>query len=203
MASLFSSVGQSFAGLRLLSRAAPNHRSWVSCLQDVRVCCLAVPPPQTNAIAHRLWGGFVQYGSLQRRLSGMGVSLCGPPPTSQRTLSNGRRSFFLQRKAFQYFPTTYATVIGSTRPKALTRRNEKEGSNQSMSISSRVALRVYRESSLGPLFLRRGYLQSGNSGVPTCPREVSLLCRSCSSPRSAVAGFLQTPPHGDVLALDS
>jgi hypothetical protein len=33
-------------------------------------------------------------------------------------------------------------------------------------------------------------------------REVSLLCPSCSAPRSAVAGFLQTPPHGDALALD-
>jgi len=39
--------------------------------------------------------------------------------------------------------------------------------------------------------------------VPARPREVSLLCRSCSSPRSFVAGFLQTPPHGDALALDS
>jgi len=37
--------------------------------------------------------------------------------------------------------------------------------------------------------------------VPTRPREVSLLCRSCSSPRNAVAGFLQPPPHGDALAL--
>jgi len=39
--------------------------------------------------------------------------------------------------------------------------------------------------------------------VPTRPRDMSLLCRSCSSPRSTVAGFLQTPPHGDALALDS
>jgi hypothetical protein len=39
--------------------------------------------------------------------------------------------------------------------------------------------------------------------VPAHPREVSLLCRSCSSPRTAVAGFLQTSPHGDALALDS
>ena len=38
--------------------------------------------------------------------------------------------------------------------------------------------------------------------VPARPREVGLLCRSCSSPRSAVAGFLQTPPRGDALALD-
>ena len=38
--------------------------------------------------------------------------------------------------------------------------------------------------------------------VPTRPGEVSLLCRSCSSPRNAVAGFLQTPPRGDALALD-
>src|SRR5262249_38994031 len=87
LVSLFSSVGQSFAGLQLLSRTAPDHRWWASCLQDGRVCCLAVPPPQTNTIAHRLWCGFVQYASLQRRLSGIGVSLRGPPPTSQRTLS--------------------------------------------------------------------------------------------------------------------
>jgi hypothetical protein len=39
--------------------------------------------------------------------------------------------------------------------------------------------------------------------VPAHPREVSLLCRSCSSPRHAVAGFLQTSPRGDALALDS
>ena len=39
--------------------------------------------------------------------------------------------------------------------------------------------------------------------VPPHPRETSLLCRSCSSPRNAVAGFLQTPPRGDALALDS
>ena len=39
--------------------------------------------------------------------------------------------------------------------------------------------------------------------VPTYPREVSLLCRWCSSPRTAVAGFLQTPPRGDALAVDS
>jgi hypothetical protein len=38
--------------------------------------------------------------------------------------------------------------------------------------------------------------------VPTRPGEVSLLCRSCSSPRNAIAGFLQTPPRGDALALD-
>ena len=38
--------------------------------------------------------------------------------------------------------------------------------------------------------------------VPVRPRDVSLLCRLCSSPRRAVAGFLQTPPHGDALALD-
>ena len=39
--------------------------------------------------------------------------------------------------------------------------------------------------------------------VPPHPRETSLLCRSCSSPRCTVAGFLQTPPRGDALALDS
>jgi 6-phosphofructokinase 1 len=39
--------------------------------------------------------------------------------------------------------------------------------------------------------------------VPAHPREVSLLCRSCSSPRSAVAGFLPTPPRGDARASDS
>ena len=39
--------------------------------------------------------------------------------------------------------------------------------------------------------------------VPTRPREVSLVCRSCSSPRNAVAGFLQPSPRGDALALDS
>jgi hypothetical protein len=39
--------------------------------------------------------------------------------------------------------------------------------------------------------------------VPARPWDASLLWRSCSSPRSAVAGFLQTPPHGDALALDS
>ena len=39
--------------------------------------------------------------------------------------------------------------------------------------------------------------------VPARPREVRLLCRSCSSPRHAVAGFLQPPPRGDALALDS
>ena len=38
--------------------------------------------------------------------------------------------------------------------------------------------------------------------VPARPREVSLLCRSGSSPRNAVAGFLQTSPRGDALALD-
>ena len=38
--------------------------------------------------------------------------------------------------------------------------------------------------------------------VPARPREVSRLCRWCSSPRSAVAGFLQTPPRGDARALD-
>ncbi len=38
--------------------------------------------------------------------------------------------------------------------------------------------------------------------VPARPRDVGLLCRSCSSPRSAVASFLQTPPRGDALALD-
>jgi hypothetical protein len=38
--------------------------------------------------------------------------------------------------------------------------------------------------------------------VPARPREVSLLGRSCSSPRSLVASFLQTPPRGDALALD-
>jgi hypothetical protein len=39
--------------------------------------------------------------------------------------------------------------------------------------------------------------------VPPPPRATSLLCRSCPSPRTAVAGFLQTSPHGDALALDS
>src|SRR5262249_60733213 len=39
--------------------------------------------------------------------------------------------------------------------------------------------------------------------VPARPRDVSLLCRWCSSPRSAVAGFLQPSPRGDALALDS
>jgi hypothetical protein len=39
--------------------------------------------------------------------------------------------------------------------------------------------------------------------VPPRPREVSLVCPSCSSPRRTVAGFLQTPPHGDARALDS
>jgi hypothetical protein len=39
--------------------------------------------------------------------------------------------------------------------------------------------------------------------VPARPRDASLLCRSCSSPRRAVAGFLQTPPRGDARALDS
>ena len=39
--------------------------------------------------------------------------------------------------------------------------------------------------------------------VPPRPRETRLLCRSCSSPRRTVAGFLQTPPRGDALALDS
>src|SRR5438552_56063 len=43
------------------------------------------------------------------------------------------------------------------------------------------------------LFPWRGYLLQ---------REVGLLCRSCSSPRNAVAGFLQTPPPGDTLALE-
>ena len=39
--------------------------------------------------------------------------------------------------------------------------------------------------------------------VPAPPQDASLLWRSCSSPRSAVAGFLQTSPHGAALALDS
>jgi len=39
--------------------------------------------------------------------------------------------------------------------------------------------------------------------VPARPRAVGLLWRSCASPRRAVAGFLQPPPHGDALALDS
>ena len=39
--------------------------------------------------------------------------------------------------------------------------------------------------------------------APPPPREVSLLCPWCSSPRTAVAGFLQPSPHGDALALDS
>ena len=39
--------------------------------------------------------------------------------------------------------------------------------------------------------------------VPARPREVGLLCRSCSSPRSAVAGCLQPSPHGDARAFDS
>jgi len=39
--------------------------------------------------------------------------------------------------------------------------------------------------------------------VPARPRDASLLCSSCSSPRRAVAGFLQTPPRGDALAVDS
>ena len=38
--------------------------------------------------------------------------------------------------------------------------------------------------------------------VPARPRETSLVCRACASPRRAVAGFLQTPPRGDALALD-
>jgi hypothetical protein len=38
--------------------------------------------------------------------------------------------------------------------------------------------------------------------VPARPRETSLVCRSCASPRSTVAGFLPTPPRGDALALD-
>jgi hypothetical protein len=39
--------------------------------------------------------------------------------------------------------------------------------------------------------------------APARPRGASLLCPLCSSPRTAVAGFLQTPPRGDALALDS
>ena len=38
--------------------------------------------------------------------------------------------------------------------------------------------------------------------VPPRPGDASLLCRSCSSPRNAVAGFLPTSPRGDALALD-
>jgi hypothetical protein len=89
---LFSLVRESWAESRLLSHAAPGHRACGSCPSEVRVCCLAVPPPQTNSIAPRLWCGFVQYGSLQRRLSALAVSLQVLLPTSQRTLSIGRRS---------------------------------------------------------------------------------------------------------------
>jgi hypothetical protein len=39
--------------------------------------------------------------------------------------------------------------------------------------------------------------------VPARPRDARLLCRSCSSPRTAVAGFLQTSPPGDARALDA
>jgi hypothetical protein len=39
--------------------------------------------------------------------------------------------------------------------------------------------------------------------VPPHPRETSLLCSSCSSPRTAVAGFLQPSPRGDARALDA
>jgi hypothetical protein len=39
--------------------------------------------------------------------------------------------------------------------------------------------------------------------VPARPRDASLLCPVCSAPRTAVAGFLQTSPRSDALALDS
>ena len=39
--------------------------------------------------------------------------------------------------------------------------------------------------------------------VPPRPRDASLLWRSCSSPRRAVASFLQPPPRGDALAVAS
>jgi len=40
-------------------------------------------------------------------------------------------------------------------------------------------------------------------GVPPRPRDASLLCPSWASPRTAVAGCLQPPPHGDARAVDS
>jgi hypothetical protein len=39
--------------------------------------------------------------------------------------------------------------------------------------------------------------------VPARSRDASLLCSSCSSPRPAVAGFLQPSPRGAARALDA